>query len=264
MPRPAQYRKTGPWEDALRLLHGRRFCLRQIVEVLNGGELLDYPFRRRQVAAQLDRWGRAYDDAYLTAVLDLANGNAAPLTPYTRRSVYYHLRCLGLKLTGRVSMDTLRSCRAHKARVYAWKHGWGHLLPHHDETHKRHVAGLDLTAREVDVLDSLADQGPATCRELADRLGLRTLKGGTRHKRRRETILTRLLASRLVVTAGLVRRPGVDRPVRLYRLAPDVKRRELSLRGTAIDWRFVKNQKATDSIRRYENSGLENYPGGSH
>jgi hypothetical protein len=252
MPRPAQYRKTGPWEDALRLLHARRFCLRQIVEVLNGGELLEYPFHRHQVAEHLDRWGRSYDDDYLTAVLDLANGNSAPRTPYTRRFVYYHLRRLGLALTPRSSVKTLGAFRAHKARMYAWKHGWGHLLPHHDETRKRHVEGLDLTIREVDLLDSLADQGPATYRELADRLGLRTLKGGARQKRRRESILARLLARRLVVIAGLVRRPGADRPARLYRLAPEVERRELSHRGTAIDWRFVKNKKATGTSRRYE------------
>ena len=226
--------------QALLLLWQRGYCCRGIADILNGADGANrdgkefHPFRRDRVLSFLARRGHVH---LIDDVLALANGETQSSPPFSTWAVWYYLKRSGAKCRPATPdrAQLSRDC----ARLYAARQGWGHLVPHHDETRDLKMGVLDLTAREADVLTALT-AGPHTLSELALALGL----GRLRFPHRGPSLLSRLLEFGLVGVVGvrvasLGQRPR-GRRRRLYGLAEGITRHPIrhQRRPSVIERRF--------------------------
>lgn len=219
--RRGPYRRPGPWLTALRRLHDRGYCDREIAELLT-----DLSPSAIATLEATGRWGWRHVER---ARMPLAGGGK----PWTAAAVRAHRRQLGLPGNPtRFECGSLLEVRRCRQREYQRAHGWGHLLPTYDDITGQWNLGYELRRRETDILNLLADRGPQTRPELLLALHVRNL-----HSHGRSCLVRLQLA-------GLVRYDHRPRHLGVYRLTERARPQTDPQRMTGLEtllarWRVV-------------------------
>lgn len=189
---------------------------------------------------------------------------------WTVRQIRYRRQQLAVTRTNRLKIidgiSGVAECREISHRVYAARHGWGHLIDGFNDKKKLHVAGFFLRPQQVDILDALADHGALTSYQIAEHLlALRRDRWMARHPmaRHRPSWWTApkkpqgkgaWTLAEMVRLLLLIRRWMGPRPA-LYALAPGVERHTRTLQDDGIEKAAKRRQKQHDEEKKSRDRG---------